>query len=261
MSSSPLLAYSSFPWTLSFPAPAIHLLPAHYILHTYVAQDAWRAFLCSPSLIRGWQSHLMPGRHRSRRTRDRQRAESLSGLSGYGAAAIHEKFIKIWLLLKDRSAVIVNWNVQFAQNEVLHLSSCISCQIFFFFSVIPAELLLLLFSGRIPHWLKRVPPPLPAPGFIPSIFPFSTWESWKWSFLLPGVFHPERWHQRRPQGAQLILSCRPGRIGHPDPAGFWWEFSPYGNAGKPVPPFCGVPITPLSIPCRYLGTDRQMWAS
>lgn len=48
MSCSPLLVCSSFPWTLSLPAqaPGIHLLSAHSILHTYVAQDAWWAFLC-----------------------------------------------------------------------------------------------------------------------------------------------------------------------------------------------------------------------
>ena len=86
VSSSPLLVYSSFPRTLSFPAIAlgIRLLSARYILHTYVAQDAWWAFLCFLSLIHGWQSHLMPGRHRSRRTHDLQRAESLSGLQDTG---------------------------------------------------------------------------------------------------------------------------------------------------------------------------------
>lgn len=47
------------------------------------------------------------------------------------ATSSHEKFIKIWLLLNDRISVIFNWNIQFAQNEVLHLSCCVSCQIFF----------------------------------------------------------------------------------------------------------------------------------
>lgn len=157
VSSSPLLVYSPFPRALSSPAAAvaIRLLSAHYILHTYVAQDAWWAFSCFLWSVAGnpiWcQEDTDPGEHMI------SKEQRVCQVFRIQAASIHEKFIKIWLLLKDRSSVIFNWNIRFAQNEVLHLPGCISCQIFFFFSVIPAELLLLLFSGRIPHWLKRVP--------------------------------------------------------------------------------------------------------
>lgn len=68
------------------PSPLCTLYSACSILHTYVAQDAWWAFLCFFPLIRGWQCHLMPGRHRSRRTYDLQRAESLSGLQDTGCS-------------------------------------------------------------------------------------------------------------------------------------------------------------------------------
>lgn len=86
-------AFLLLPWK-PFPHQQPSCSLQHVSFHTYVAQDAWRAFLCLLSMIRVWQCCLVPGRQRSRRKHNLQRAESLSRSSGDGLLPVTKNVLR-----------------------------------------------------------------------------------------------------------------------------------------------------------------------
>lgn len=125
---------------------------------------------------------------------------------------------------------------------------------FFFFSVIPAELLLLLFSGMIPHWLKRVLPQASSHPFSPSTHgsPGNGLSS-----CLAFFTRSTYLHEHRCQSTQWVFPHRPGELGTQLSLRFCGSAVPAGTPASLLALFLGAHNT-IKHPLQISGHRQEV---